>query len=610
MTHLQKLKTPSLLKWVSSSFSENYSRLSSPSLFFSSGAIQQQQSLLPAKWDRQHQFLPGVIHTANNRTNGGIRALQTGRSRIEDESSIPDCETVARVSRSGRTEAQAALLDYLHCTRGMLFTDAEHMSKNSPTFLEKLLKRVENEQEIGRSLTRFFRYHPINEFEPFFESLGLKPSEFNPLLPNDLMFLSDDDELVENYHVLCNYGIPRHKIGKIYREAFEVFRYKPGVLRSKLQAYEDLGLSQSTVIKAVASSPRLLIGDINREFVNVFEDLKCLGFEYDWIAGRLSERNSYNWSRMLGLLHFFGEIGYSKEQLGILFRRSPEFLFDASGNKAYSLIGLLLKLGMKMTEIFSVFQQFPRIQLGTFLKNLRAGLLFLVEMEMEDEEIVQLVCAHPLLLGSFALKKPNTVLAKLSSGKARIRGIVKKNPEHLRKWVLGSRIDPLPNPGEDQRSLMKKTEFLLSLGFRDNSDEMKKALKLFRGKGGELQERFDRLLKTGLDQKDVSQMMKIAPQVLNQSMDVLDMKIDFLVNDLGYPISSLVVFPQYLTYTIPRVKLRLSVYNWLKDEGVVGRLALSTILATADKIFISQYVSHHPKGLDVWEKLKKEFYSS
>ncbi|XP_043690570.1 transcription termination factor MTEF18, mitochondrial-like isoform X2 [Telopea speciosissima] len=587
MTHLRKFKSPSLLKWVSSNLSENYSRLSFPSLFSS----------------------PGAIHTANTRTNGGSRALQTERSRIEDESSMPDCETVAKVSRSGRTEAQAALLDYLHCTRGMLFTDAEHMSKNSPTFLEKLLKRVENEQEIGRSLTRFLRYHPINEFEPFFESLGLKPSEFNPLLPQDLMFLSDDDDLVENYHVLCNYGIPRHKIGNIYREVFEVFRYKPGVLRSKLQAYEDSGLSRSAVIKFVASSPRLLIGDANCEFFNVLEDLKCLGFQHDWIEGRLSDRNSYNWSHMLGLLHFFGEMGY-KEQLGNLFTRSPEFLFEASGNKAFSLIGLILKLGMKMNEISSVFQQFPRIQVGTFLKNLRAGLAFLVEIEMEGEEILQLVHAHPLLLGSFTLKKPNTVLAKLNCGKKRVRGILKEDPEHLRKWVLGSRIDPLPNPGVSQRSLMKKTEFLLNLGFRDNSEEMKKALKLFRGKGAELQERFNLFLKAGLDKKDVSQMIKIAPNVLNQSMDVLDMKIDFLVNELRYPISSLMVFPQYLCYTIPRVKFRFSVYNWLKDEGLVRSLALSTVLATADKYFMSNYVNHHPKGLEVWEKFKKESYSS
>ncbi len=81
------------------------------------------------------------------------------------------------------------------------------------------MKRVENEGGIGRSIIHLLRYHPINEFEPFFEGMGLKPTEYVPLLPRNLMFLSDDELLLENYHVLCNNGIARNKIGKIYKEA-------------------------------------------------------------------------------------------------------------------------------------------------------------------------------------------------------------------------------------------------------------------------------------------------------------------------------------------------------------------------------------------------------
>lgn len=49
---------------------------------------------------------------------------------------------VTQVSCTGRTEAQAAKLDYLHCPRCPQFTNAEHMNKNSPNFLEMLLKKV------------------------------------------------------------------------------------------------------------------------------------------------------------------------------------------------------------------------------------------------------------------------------------------------------------------------------------------------------------------------------------------------------------------------------------------------------------------------------------
>jgi hypothetical protein len=91
---------------------------------------------------------------------------------------------------------------------------------------------------------------------------------------------------------------------------------------------------------------------------------------------------------------------------------------------------------------------------------------------------------------------------------------------------------------------------------------------------------------------------------------VIQMKIDFLVNDLGYPISSLVTFPSLLSYTCQRVNLRLSMYNWLKDQGKADpRLSLSTVVACSDDTFRKQYVNRHPRGPQVWQDLKKRFCS-
>ncbi|OVA07304.1 Mitochodrial transcription termination factor-related [Macleaya cordata] len=580
MTHLQKLKKPRLLKWVSSNFAENLRTVNT-----------------------------GLLHTAKTLNFYSSTAENAEETEVLEEKILFKYQnTVTRVSRGVRirNQAQEALLEYLHCTRSLHFCDAEHMSKNSPNFLSKLLKKVEDEKEIGKSLTRFLRYHPINEFEPFFESLGLDPSEFDLFLPRDLIFLSDDAVLLENYHVLCYYGISRSKIGKIYREAMDIFRYSREVLVSTLRAYENLGLTRACVIKVVVACPTLLVGGVNDEFVKVLEELKCLGIDYNWIEGRLSERNSYQWNQMLGLLRFFSEMGYSKEELGGLIRRHPGLLLDDSGTKVFSLIGLLLKFGCSMNEISSLFPQLPRDHVGTFMNNLRQGFMFLVEIEMDSDDIRKIVRAHPLILGSCFLKKPNSVLAKLNIGKKRLCGIIKEDPLQLKNWILGSRLDPLPKSEEDQRSLMQKMEFLMNLGFVKNSDEMENAIKVFRGRGGKLQERFDCFVKAGLDPKDVSEMLKVAPQVLNQTRAVIERKIDFLVNGLGYPISSLVAFPAYISYTIQRVKLRHSMYNWLMDEGVAApMLALSTIIACSEKVFIRQFVKHHPRGHEVWQKLKK-----
>ncbi|CBI29073.3 unnamed protein product, partial [Vitis vinifera] len=389
------------------------------------------------------------------------------------ESSIPG----RRVSRVVRTEAQDVLFDYLHCTRSFHLTDAEHMSKNSPHFLQKLLSKVENEQDVARSLSKFLRYNPINEFEPFFESLGLAPSEISALLPRNLMFLSDDCVMIENYHVLCDYGIARSSIGRMYKEVQAIFRYELGLLGSKVRAYEGLGLSRSTVIKLVSCCPWLLVGGVNSQFVMVLKRVKGLGFESDWIGGYLSGKSSYNWKRMHDTIDFLEKVGYSEEQMVSLFKTNPELLFEGSGKKFYA-VGFLFEIGMKV------------------------------------EDIVSIVSSHVQLL------------------------------KHL-----------------------EKTTFLLRLGYVENSDEMFKALKLFRGRGDQLQERFDCLVQAGLDCNVVSNMIKQAPSVLNQTKYVIEKKIDCLRNCLGYPLQSVVAFPSYLCYDIERINLRFSMYVWLRDKG-------------------------------------------
>ncbi|KAH7523137.1 hypothetical protein JRO89_XSUnG0085100 [Xanthoceras sorbifolium] len=569
INHLQKQRITSILNWVSSNFVEN-------------------------------RF------TSSKTPLGSIYIVQNPRL-YRTTITVSSAGNVSEVSPATRREAQAALLEYLHSTRSLQFMDAEHMSKHSPHFIEKLLKRFQNAVDVEWSIARYLRYHPINEFEPFFESLGLKPCEYCSLLPRDLMFLTDDELLLENYHVLCNYGIARSKIGKIYKKAMEVIRYDFGLLQSKLQAYEELGLSQSFIAKVIVCSPYLLIGDVNAKFVEVLAVLKSTGIELNWIEEHLSEQDSYNWSIILSALRLFSKIGFSEEQLGGLIRQHPGLIFEGSGNQALMLIGFLLKFGTTMNEIHLMFLQFPRIPVGKVFLNLKQCLMFLFEIAMKVDEIGKIICSHAMFLGSLTLKKPNSILSLLNVGRKRLCEHIQENPLEMKKWVMGSKMEPLPNSGEKKRSQMMKSRFLMDMGFAENSDEMEKAMKTFRGRGGELQERFDCIVKAGLDRKDVCKMIRVSPQILNQTKSVIEMKIDFLVNGLGYPVSYLVIFPSYLDYTVQRIKLRLSMYNWLKDQGVAEpMLALTTIISCTHKVFIRRYVNQHPAGPQVWQNLKKE----
>ncbi|XP_015695701.2 transcription termination factor MTEF18, mitochondrial-like [Oryza brachyantha] len=530
--------------------------------------------------------------------------------------------------------ARKAFMEYLHVTRGICFNDAEHMSKCAPVFIGKLLEKVkdaakepeEREEEapfrskvkrremrdnrVSKALARLFNFHPINEFEPFFESIGIAPGEYEPLLPRHLMFLNDDETLLDNFRVLCNYGIARTKIGRIYRDASEVFSLGEGVLASKLKALEEQGLSKTSVIKLVVSSPVILLRDPNVE-LKILKWLDDVGIQRDWLGRFLSTKKSYNWRKMVQVPQFFSDLGFTKEGIAKLVRRNPDFLFSGSGKMLFSVVLMMLKAGSGKKEVFELFMNFPNLSVDNFMRNLRGGIFFLAEVGVSEEDIKKFVVSNGSVLGSVQLKKPNSILTHLSVGKKRLCKMIMEDPQRLLKYSLGAKVSRLPKVDLHEASFKEKVKFLQSIGFIEGSEDMKRALKTFRGKGDELQDRYYYLLKTGLDPIDVVNMIKVAPQVLNQKINVLEAKISFFVNDMGFPLSALVNFPAFLSFTVERTKLRFLMYNWLVDKGVVPpQLALSTILACADKRFIKYYVVKHPLGIETWEKFKKEVAST
>ncbi|KAL6145308.1 hypothetical protein ACLB2K_055996 [Fragaria x ananassa] len=410
MTHLHKARTASILKWVSSNFDETHSRL----LGIKAKPI---GSFPNAKTPRLYRTKRTPL-TENGRNAG-------------------------RISRAVQQEAQAALLDYLYWNRGLHFADAENMSKNSPHFLNKLLKCVGNVKEVRQSVSRYLLYNPLNEFEPFFESLGLEPSEYVHFLPSNSMFLDHEKLLLHNYDVLCQYGVACNRIGKIYKEATRVFQYDFKVLQSKLRAYEELGLGRYALVKFIVASPYLLVGDVDEAFVEVLEILRSLGFETSWVRGNILESKSYNWGQMLGVLSLLREIGCNNKQLGVLLGQHPDILFEASGGGTFLLIGIFLKFGCTMSQICSMFLQFPQIEVTKFISNMRRCFSILNEIKMGFTEIGKIVQSHPLLLGSIALKSTNTLLLNLKIGKKELSRYIQENPQEMKNWVFGRTLGPL-----------------------------------------------------------------------------------------------------------------------------------------------------------------------
>src|SRR4051812_37868466 len=67
-----------------------------------------------------------------------------GETLLDDEEDEVDRKVKQMERRREVRAAQKAFMEYLHVTRGMCFSHAEHISKRSPVYLSKLLEEVKD----------------------------------------------------------------------------------------------------------------------------------------------------------------------------------------------------------------------------------------------------------------------------------------------------------------------------------------------------------------------------------------------------------------------------------------------------------------------------------
>lgn len=522
--------------------------------------------------------------------------------------------------------AQTTFRDYLHVKRGLCFSDAKHISERSPVFLGELLEEVNTavtkpadqggdevrlrskvKKRVSKALVRLFHRHPVNEFRPFFESIGLRPSECDSLLPQDLTFLADAEMLLESYRALCSYGIARRKIGRIYRNATEVFSLGQGVLASKLEALEGLGFSKASVIKLVISTPAVMVHDPAVELKTFLLWLDEIGIQRDWIGQFLSEKESYNWPKMVQALQSLSDLGFTKDDTGKVVRKNPHLLLEHSGEMLHSSVDSMQRVGSGKWELLDLFLNHPNVNSVDVGWNISKGSRFLDEIGISHGDVKKLMDSHGWMFGAAPMKATSTILAQLNVGKARLRKIIMEEPRQSMNYKIGSKVSRLPRC-KPEPCVKEKREFLRRIGFVEGSEDMEKALKAIRGKGANLQDRYNKLVEKGLDPKHVGHMVKVAPRILNQKPDALAYKISFLVHVAGYPLSALAAFPQYLEFTVHRSKLKMLMYSWLLERGLAApQLTLSTVLASSETEFIkAHHVYKVPMGREVWWKLKQE----
>ena len=119
-------------------------------------------------------------------------------------------------------EAQKILTHYLHETQCIPFVLADHICKNSLISLVNLILKVSfSSSDFSRNFEKYIRCHPINEFEFFFESIGIDSK--NVVSFNEFFFY-EDGSILDVSCELSTFGFPWDKLGILYTECSSIFR--------------------------------------------------------------------------------------------------------------------------------------------------------------------------------------------------------------------------------------------------------------------------------------------------------------------------------------------------------------------------------------------------
>ncbi|KAK9120895.1 hypothetical protein Syun_018512 [Stephania yunnanensis] len=505
-------------------------------------------------------------------------------------------------------QAQQALIEYLHSTRSIPFTHAENITKNSLVSLSDLISKVDfSPQTFSRTFPRFLRYHPINEFEFFFESIGIPCSEIEGFLRPNEFFLSENANILNLACVLCGLGFPWNQLGKLYRVENSIFLECPDVVSARIDRIMGLGFDKVSAVGwegEVRGEIDELLGVLKRVFVDCggrslvegnvdawcvvcrkvkfFYDLGCeKEAMVELISSRLSVLVEIREEVLAKKFEFFCGMSTSKEDIGLVLLRWPEILGYDLETPVFSVEGFFTSIGLSEKKLDSISRGFPFVLGKNKLENLPYLLRAIDLHEWFFEKIMN--GDHHLL----ANVENSSIDEEVAKG-------FEKSLEQIRLM-------------KNQYHMMGKLNFLLGIGFGENLVTIK-ALSYLHGSRAELQERFDSLLNVGIKYSNLCKIVKLWPKVLNQKPDILEEKVSYLLNGLGCSLQDLDVFPGFLCFDLEnRIKPRCEFHLWLSEKGLVRRhYSIASIVATSEKKFIARLYSIHPAAPKQW----LEYFSS
>ncbi|KAM7508830.1 hypothetical protein LguiA_019283 [Lonicera macranthoides] len=531
-------------------------------------------------------------------------------------SSSPDLPNLRKIPSKYRPqavkEAQRVLTDYLHATRTLPFTFAEHISKNSLFSLSDVMAKVEfSPQTFLRSFQRFLRYHPINEFEFLYESIGIKHSEVNGYLPANKFFLSEDSGVFNAACALSGFGFPWKKLGKLYEEEISIFKEDPCELKKKLNGFKEYGFTSVTVIGICLAFPYVLCSncDMSIEIDALFDDLRRVLVDFDLSSS--VEGNVDGWYEVCRKIRLFYNLGCKKGKIGELMAKSKSIFLEHSEEALTRKIEYFCKFSVPKEEVGLFILSKPVIMSVDVDSGFISVLGFLKHFGLKSKELDSISQKHPYVLGRNRLSNLPGLMRSLDLHERFFNEIKNGNHKLLITYPMGSPDEDLDNDFKENlariQSLrthvhtLRKLDFLHGIGYGENKLTIK-VLTHVHGSSGELQERFNCLLCNGIEFSKLCKMVSQSPKILNQQPEILEKKVKFLCEEIGSSLQYLDLFPAYLCYDLhKRIKPRYRFHMWLAENGLCTKeYSIASMIATSEKTFIARIFVIHPAAPKLW----------
>ncbi|XP_051133507.1 transcription termination factor MTERF2, chloroplastic [Andrographis paniculata] len=513
-------------------------------------------------------------------------------------------------------EAREAVMEYLE-QAGASREEASQISHNCPNYLSTLIDAVDDldvwnsttettgheieadSVEFGKKVRQMAEQKGDKGILPFLESLGfslstashfalyLSSSDSNllPLLIHKVKYLkdvffadSDDHDLIGKnaQRMIANLSISADEDLQQTLAFFEKIQARRGGLNL-------LGSEQTSFRLLIESFPRVL-----------FLPLK---------------------SHVQPIVKFLGDIGVPREKIGNVLLPFPSIVFYDIGKDIKPRLQLYEKIGVNDNDLGKMLVKYPWMISSSILHNFEKVIRFFDEEKVPKHCSCHAIKNWPHILGCSIdkLKVMVKQFGELGVTSKKLGKVIATSPQLLlrkpQEFVqVVSFFEDLGLDEEEiaktlcrcpeifatniDKTLQKKLEFLHSVGISGTHlpRVVRKYPELFVcDVNRALLPRVRYLMRIGLSKKEIKSMVSRFSPLLGYSIEeVLKPKLEFLLYTMRKPLSTVVDYPRYFSYSLEkRIKPRYKVLTDRKME-----FTLKEMLGKNDEEFAAVYLAN------------------